>query len=60
MEKKLTEEQKVRKIVVSGLREAISVHGPITKLLIGSAAKRIAGAILARRKKNERSTTDRR
>jgi len=54
MDKKLTEDQKIRKMVVGSLRETIRVHGPITKLLIGSAAKRIAGTLLAKGKKDER------
>lgn len=53
MSKKLTEDQKIRKMVVGSLREAIRAHGPITKLLIGSAAKRITGTLLAEEKKNE-------
>jgi len=47
MKEKKTEKQRVKKIVVGGLRETIRVHGPITKRLIGSAAKRIAGTLLA-------------
>lgn len=45
--------QQINKIIVGGLREAIRVHGPITKLLIGSAAKRIAGILIAKEKDNE-------
>jgi hypothetical protein len=52
MEKKQTERQKLNKIIVRGLRETIKAHGPITTLLIGSAAKRIIGTLLAREKKN--------
>lgn len=43
----------MNKIVVGGLREAIRVHGSITKLLTGSAAKRIVGALIAKEKKDE-------
>ena len=52
MGKKKTERQKLNQIVVGGLREAIRAHGPITKLLIGSAAKRITGTLLAKEKKD--------
>jgi len=34
------------KRINGGLRQAINVHGPITKVLIGSATKRILGALL--------------
>ncbi|KKN91249.1 hypothetical protein LCGC14_0221170 [marine sediment metagenome] len=50
MSKKKTERQKVSKMIVGGLRETIRAHGPITKRLIGSAAKRIIGTLLAKRK----------
>ena len=53
MEKDKTEKQRINKIVVGGLREAIRAHGPITKLLVGSAAKRITGTLLSKRGKNE-------
>ena len=53
MEKRLTKRQQVSKIIVGGLREAIRIHGPITKLLIGSAAKRITGTLLAKEKSDE-------
>lgn len=53
MGKKKTERQRIHKIIVGGLRDTIRIHGPITKLFIGSAAKRIAGIILAKEKKNE-------
>lgn len=32
------------------LRQTINVHGPITKVLIGSASKRILGALLSNKK----------
>lgn len=53
MDKKKTKRQRLNKIIVGGLREAIRAHGPITKLLIGSAAKRIAGTLIAKEKKDE-------
>jgi hypothetical protein len=34
------------KRISGGLRQTINVHGPITKVLIGSATKRIIGALL--------------
>ncbi len=52
MGKEKTERQLLSKKIVGGLRETIRAHGPITKRLIGSAAKRIIGTLLAR-KKNE-------
>ncbi len=55
MGKKKTERQRVHKIIVNGLRETIRIHGPVTKLFIGSAAKRIAGKILAREKQDDRN-----
>lgn len=51
MDKKQTKRQRIHKIVVGGLREAIRAHGPITKILVGSAAKRIVGTLLAKEKK---------
>ena len=51
MEKKSTKRESIHKIVVGALREAIRVHGPISARLIGSAAKRITGTLLAREKK---------
>lgn len=53
MEKKQTERQKVHRMIVGALRETIKVHGPISAKLIGSAAKRITGTLLARRKKDD-------
>lgn len=53
MEKNKTEKQRLNKIIVGGLREAIRAHGPVTKLLIGSAAKRITGTLLSKKRKNE-------
>lgn len=53
MGRKKTKRQQLNNIIVSGLRDTISAHGPITKLLIGSAAKRILGILLAKEKKNE-------
>lgn len=53
MGKNKTERQILSRVIVGGLRETIRTHGPITKRLIGSAAKRIIGTLLARKKKNE-------
>ena len=53
MEKEKTEKQRLHRIIVGGLRETIRAHGPITKLLIGSAAKRISGTILAKEKDDD-------
>lgn len=53
MSRKLTEKQQIRKIIVGGLRDTIKHHGPITRTLIGSAAKRIVGVLLAKRKRDE-------
>ncbi len=50
MEKEKTERQRMHKVVVGALRETIRVHGQITKRLIGSAAKRITGTLLAKGK----------
>jgi len=52
MEKKKTEKQRIHRIVVGALRETIRIHGQINRLLIGSAAKRITGTLLAKEKKN--------
>ena len=52
MKKKQTERQKLNTIIIRGLRDTIKIHGPITKILIGSAAKRIIGVLLLREKKN--------
>jgi len=48
---KLTRRQRINRIVIGGLREAIRAHGPINLLLIGSAAKRITSALFAEEKK---------
>lgn len=53
MKKKKTERQKVHRIIVNGLRETIRIHGPITKLFIGSAAKRIVSTIISKEKKDD-------
>lgn len=53
MSKKKTKRQQLNSIIVGGLRDTIRAHGPITKLLIGSAAKRILGILLAKEKKDE-------
>lgn len=37
--------KEMRKYIVNGLQETIKTHGPITKTLVGSAAKRIFGKI---------------
>jgi hypothetical protein len=55
---KQTERDKLRKIVVGGLRETIRVHGIINKRLIGSAAKRIVGDLLNREKRIGRTHAD--
>lgn len=55
MRKRQTERQKIHKIIVGSLRETIRTHGPITKSLVGSAAKRIAGTLLAKGRKNDES-----
>lgn len=51
--KRLTRRQQIHRLVVGSLRDTIRIHGPITKLRIGSAAKRIVGMVLAREKKDE-------
>lgn len=51
MGEKKTEKQRIHRIIVVALRETIRVHGPIRPLFIGSAAKRIAGMLLAKEKK---------
>ena len=44
---KLRRERVYENKKISGaLKQAISAHGPITKVLIGSATKRIVGAVL--------------
>ena len=53
MKKKKTERQIINSIIIHGLRETIKVHGPISKRLIGSAAKRISGPLLKRKEKDE-------
>ena len=53
MEKKDKKRKRIHRIVVGALRETILVHGPIHKLLIGSAAKRITGTLIAKGKTNE-------
>lgn len=47
MKKEKTDKQRIHRIVVGGLRDAIKTHGPITKKLIGSAAKRISGTLFS-------------
>lgn len=51
--KQQKEKQKIHKIIVGALKETIRVHGPIYPALIGSAAKRIAGTLLAKKKRND-------
>lgn len=46
MKSKKDDYVKIHKIIVGNLKTTINAHGPITKQLIQSAAKRIAGAIL--------------
>lgn len=58
MKKEKSRRRIIQKIIVGALRETIRVHGPIRPLLIGSAAKRIAGTILALEEKHEDSITD--
>ncbi len=58
MKEKKTERQIIHNIVVTGLRESVKIHGSITKLLIGSAAKRISGPLLKRKKKDENTNAD--
>jgi len=41
------QQTEIHKIVVGALKNAIDAHGPITKDLTGSAAKRITAALLA-------------
>lgn len=41
------ERKQIHKTIVDGLRETIRVHGPINNTLIGSATKRIVGAIIS-------------
>lgn len=41
------------KKINGALKQAINAHGPITKLLIGSATKRIYGALLVTEKPKE-------
>jgi len=53
MGKKLTRKQRIARIVIGALRETIRVHGIINKRLIGSAAKRITGTLIAEEKKHE-------
>lgn len=51
MKRKLTKRQKINRMVVGSLRDTINTHGPITSILIGSAAKRITSTILSGEKK---------
>lgn len=44
---RLITKQQIARIVSGNLRDAIIQHGPITERRIGSAAKRIAGALHA-------------
>ncbi len=41
------------KRINGGLKQTIDAHGPITKLLIGSASKRIHGALLDHKDKSQ-------
>lgn len=52
MAKKLTERRIVHRIIVGGLRDTINTHGSIDKTLIGSAAKRIVGALLRNKRRS--------
>jgi len=49
MEDNKKNRQAIKNIVTRGLRETIKAHGPITKKLIGSAAKRIVNTIIKRK-----------
>jgi len=51
--------KKLHKIIVGALRETIRAHGPINKILIGSAAKRIAGLIEGSERTEKKSDTNR-
>jgi hypothetical protein len=51
--KKLKRDKKVELNKINGaLKQTINAHGPITKELIGSASKRIYGALLDLEKEN--------
>ena len=43
------------KRISGALKQAINAHGPITKILIGSATKRIYGALLINPTKNKQN-----
>lgn len=58
MDKNKIQRRRLNKIIVGGLRETIRAHGPITKLLIGSAAKRIMGTIIAKEEKKDDERTN--
>lgn len=54
MNQKKTKRQLIHRVVVGALRETIRIHGQINKLLIGSAAKRITGTLLANEEKEKK------
>ena len=45
----------ITKRITGALKQSIGVHGPITKVLIGSATKRILGALLEDKKDKKES-----
>lgn len=53
MTNKENKRKRIHKIIVGALRETIRVHGPIHRLLIGSAAKRITGTLVSKEKMDE-------
>ncbi len=58
MKNKETKRKQIHKIIVGALRETIRVHGPIIPLLIGSAAKRITGTLVAKDEKEDDERTN--
>lgn len=57
IEKLKKEKQVDTKKINGALKQAINAHGPITKVLIGSATKRIYGALLETTKPKENLIT---
>lgn len=51
MKKNQKERKQIHRIVVNALRETLRIHGKIDKLLVGSAAKRIVGILMARHRR---------
>lgn len=58
MKKKENKRKRIHNIIVVALRETIRAHGPILPLLIGSAAKRITGRLIAKEKNDESLCSD--